>query len=203
VQIPLRSLLLLTSLVAACTAAPRGRALREHLPPRAYLVADVPRPEAKGVSERWAVASHEEKAFLVHASDVERRRTRQTCGAVPIDAFARGWKELRAQGLLHPVEDYRLMHAPGAAPFAARLQLRYNQSGREVVARRPLERAQLDALLRVLRGWESALQLVRPEEIPAELRVEIAMEPCGPRPARPRTAPGADVGVPSPARPRY
>lgn len=202
-SVPLKALLLFVLPLAACAAAARQRALREQVPTHAHLIVDVPRREAKGVTERWAVASHEEKAFLVHASDVERRRTRQTCGAVPIEAFVRGWKDLQAQGLLQPVEDYRLVPAPGAAPFMARLQLRYDQGGREVLARRPLERPQLDPLLRVLRGWESVLQVAAPEDIPAELRVEIGMESCGPRPARSRGAPGADAGTPSPSRPPY
>jgi hypothetical protein len=181
----------------------RERAMREQVPTQAYLIVDVPRREAKGVTERWAMASREGNAFLVHASDVERRRTRQTCGAVPLENFVRGWKSLQAQGLLHPVEDYRLMPGPGQSPFMARLQLRYDRKGGEVVARRPLEPAQLEPLLRVLRGWEAALVPARLDQIPAELRVEIGQESCGTKPARPRGAPGAEAGTLAPARPPY
>jgi hypothetical protein len=204
VCLPLRPLLLLAFLVTACSNAAHQRALKEQMPPYAYLVVDVPRREAKGVIERWAVAARPEKgAFLVHASDVERRRTRQTCGGIPLEKFVPGWEALQAQGLLQPVEDYRLMPKPGAPPFAARLQLRYAQNGREAIARRPLERGELDSLLGVLRPWESALLLVKPEQIPAELRVEIGMEGCGPKPRRPQAAPGADTGTLAPARPPY
>jgi hypothetical protein len=71
------------------------------------------------------------------------------------------------------------------------------------MARRPLERAELDSLLRVLRLWESALLPVEPAQVPAELRVEIGMEGCGPKPRRPQADPGADTGTLAPARPPY
>ena len=201
VSVPPKALILLLLFLAACAAA-RTRQLREQAPAYARLIVDLPRREVEGVTERWALWSREENAFLVHASDVERRRVRQTCGAIPIEAFVRGWKDLQAKGLLHPVEDYRLVPPPGAAPFMARIQLRYERAGREVIARRPLEQAQLDALLRVLRAWEAMLQLVPANDIPAELRVEIAMDGCGPRPPRSRP-PGADAGGPPPPPPRY
>jgi len=203
VRLPSRLVLLLVFLVAACSNAAHQRALREQMPAYAYLVVDVPRREAKGVIERWAVAARTKEAFLVHASDVERRRTRQTCGGISLEKFVPGWKSLQTQGLLQPVEDYRLMPGRGAPPFAARLQLRYDRKGREVVARRPLDSAELEPLLVVLRRWESALLLVRPDQIPAELRVEIGRGSCGPKPARPPGAPGADPGTLSPSRPPY
>jgi hypothetical protein len=179
--------------VVACLAAACGTstsaALRKEMPVNAHLVVDVPRREAQGVSERWAVTCANGKAFLVHAADVDRRRTRQTCGMLPPESFVRGWRELRADGLLHSAEDYRLMAPPGSDPFVARLQLAYRDERNEVMARRPLTAAALKPLMRTLRRWETTLQPARLDQIPSELRVEIGMGVCDPKVQPPASRP--------------
>lgn len=171
--------------LAAVVASGCGetRALRKKGPLSAYLMLEVPRREAPGVGERWAMVRDEGTAFLLHEATVERRRTRQTCGSVPPAAFLDGWDALKAAGLLRAGEDFRLIAPPGAEPFAGRLQLQYVGQSHEVTARRPLSRAEAQKLAGVLRGWEARLEAVRLEDLPTELRVEVGMEMCTP-PAR-------------------
>jgi hypothetical protein len=114
--------------------------------------------------------------------DVERRRTLQSCGAVPNDAFVEGWADLDAAGLLQPVEDLRLVPPRGTDPFAGRFQLEFEEEdGRRTSARRPLSAADVRKLVRVLRGWKAVLRPASPTALPTELRVEVAIGGCTPQ----------------------
>ena len=130
------------------------------------------------MGERWVVARQDGKTFLLHAWDVERRRTRQSCGAVPSDAFVAGWEDLDSAGLLVSGEDLRLVPSPEGESFAGRLQLSFADQGRRVSARRPLPAGNARALLRVLRGWEAKLLPAVPTSLPVELRVEVGIGGC-------------------------
>ncbi len=179
----MRSFRLATSCLAmlvlvACSVAgsPRGSAA----PTRARLGVDVPRREARAVSERWALVRNDKGTFFMHGVDVERRRTVETCGALAEDTFATGWEDLKATGVLRPGEDLRLVAPRGAEPFAGRLEAHYGSGTVRVVARRPLTGRDARAVTEVLRRWEIRLQAVEIETIPADLRVELARGGCGP-----------------------
>ena len=170
-------LLLSVFMVSACSLAEQRQALEG--PENLLLVFESPRRGKTGVGERWVVARQGDQTFLLHAWDVERRRTRQSCGAVPRDAFVAGWEGLDAAGLLVSGDDLRLVPSPEGEPFAGRLQLSFDDQGRRVSARRPLPAGNARALLRVLRGWEATLLPAAPTSLPAELRVEVAIGGCG------------------------
>jgi hypothetical protein len=176
VRVQVYALLLPVFVVSACALVaqkePEG-------PENLLLVFERPRHEETAVGERWVVARQGDEAFLLHAWDVERRRTKQSCGAVPRDAFLAGWEDLDAAGLLVSGEDLRLVPSPEGEPFAGRLQLGFLNRGRRVSARRPLLAGNARVLLSVLRGWEAMLLPVPPTSLPVELRVEVAIGGCG------------------------
>jgi len=173
-------------MVSACSLATQRQ--EPEGPENLLLVFESSRREKSGVGERWVVARQGDGAFLLHAWDVERRRTRQSCGAVPRGAFVEGWEDLDAAGLLVSGEDLRLVPSPGGEPFAGRLQLSFADQGRSVSAHRPLLAGKARALLSVLRGWEATLLPAAPTSLPAELRVEVAIGGCGPPEAKGRKA---------------
>jgi hypothetical protein len=168
------SAILLAAACGAATLKPKG-------PAQVFLALDLPRREVAGVSERWVLVRPDNRAFLLHTMDVERRRTLQSCGAVPNDAFVKGWAKLDAADLLLPVEDLRLVPPRGTGPFAGRLQLEFEEDGRRITARRPLSAADLRKLVRVLRTWKAVLRPASPTALPPELRVEVAIGGCTPQ----------------------
>jgi hypothetical protein len=170
-----------------------ARALRKQGPPFIHMIVDVPRP-AQGIGERWSMARKEGEAYLLHVAGVEQRRTHTTCGLIPLEEFHAGWEELGTAGLLRAGEDFRLRPAPGSAPFAARYQLEYVGSQGDILARRPLTRAELAPLLRVLRRWEARLQRIETFKVPAALRVEMGVdEACLPPKRRETRRPEAEA----------
>jgi hypothetical protein len=140
------------------------------------------------VSERWLVCREERRddTYLVHVVDVDRRRTTQTCGRIPLETFAPRWSQLIRTGVLRPGEDLRLMPPRGTPAFAARLDARYGSGEREATARRPLATADLAAVQTIFRDLERRLLLADVREIPATVRVEVGMGSClPPGPPRP------------------
>jgi len=178
VRTGLHALLLMVLLASGCTL--EGLKRKAEGPEHLLLVFDRPRREELGVGEHLVVARRDGETFLLHAWDVERRRAHQTCGAVPSEAFSSGWKELKAAGLLTSEERASLLPLPGGKPFAGRLQVSLDDQTRTVTARRPLEQADVQVIVDVLRRWEALLRPVGPTEIPAELRVEVAIGGCKP-----------------------
>jgi len=164
-------------LVSACSLGGQGK--EPTGPTGLVLTFDHPRRATVGVEERWVVVGEKkEETYLLHAWDVERRRTQQICGKVPPEEFTEGWEELEAAGLLVPGEDLRLSPLPGDEPFAGRLRLRFRDRGKRISARRPLTETEAGELIRVLRRWKVALHPALWRNLPADLRVEVAIGGC-------------------------
>ena len=166
-------------LASACALGGKAKE-KPPAPTGLFLAFDHPRRGTVGVGERWIVVSKKEEIFLLHAWDVERRRTEQVCGEVPPEEFTEGWEELGAAGLLVSGEDLRLSPPPGSEPFAGRLRLRFRLRGRLTSARRPLTETEARELLGVLRGWKADLRPALWRSLPADLRAEVVIGGCDP-----------------------
>jgi hypothetical protein len=176
-------------LVSACSLGGKGK--EPTGPTGLVLTFDHPRRATVGVGERWVVVGKEmEETYLLHAWDVERRRTRQICGKVPPEEFTEGWEKLEAAGLLVPGEDLRLSPSPGSEAFAGRLRLRFREHGKRISARRPLTETEARELVRVLRRWKVALHPAKWRSLPPDLRVEVAIGGCDPPPPKGRKSTG-------------
>ena len=182
--------LLLAMLIGIVGCDSEARALRKEGPPFIHMIVDVPRESSTG--ERWSMARKNGRAFLLHVAGVELRRTYKTCGLIPVEEFHRGWDELKPTGLLRAGEDFRLRPGRNEPPFAARYQLEYVGSQGDILARRPLTKAELAPLMRVLRRWEVHLQPTELHKVPSALRVEMGVdEVCTPLSRRETTPPSA------------